>query len=84
VVASRKALEDWLSKYSMQSMLSQNQISNGVIKDQRTSPDAEQMTIPIEDILCEHGGLDYRKTAQMKVITQVCRSTIMIVSYTLD
>ncbi|KAF5373636.1 hypothetical protein D9758_000663 [Tetrapyrgos nigripes] len=71
VVTSRKTLEGWLSKYSMQSVLSQQRVPDAAEAHDPASSAAKQTIMSVEDILCEHARLDYRKVAQMKVIHRV-------------
>ncbi|THU87228.1 cysteine proteinase [Dendrothele bispora CBS 962.96] len=76
VVVSRQALENWLSRQSIQSVLSTADGS----ADENLGIPAVRTAISINDVLCEHGKLDHRKSAQMKVITR--RAYEKIAEYT--
>ncbi|KAF8969843.1 hypothetical protein BDZ97DRAFT_1956803 [Flammula alnicola] len=65
-IVSRQALEAWLSEHCIEAALQQN--GSTEIPDDSVSTNGDPTTIPISDILCEHGALDPMKSKDMKRI----------------
>ncbi|CAA7271556.1 unnamed protein product [Cyclocybe aegerita] len=70
IVASRQALEAWLSNACIEATLRHSGVTSPAdAPSQGSSEESTSVTISLDDITCEHGMLDPLKAKDMKCIT---------------
>lgn len=85
VVASRQALESWLSRHIVKPKNPKDTpkpSTTATPKAKETSSDetdSSPVLIPISGIVCSHGKLDPKKVHDMKAIEAVCNIALLLI-----